>query len=73
MPKRASKSQTRVPSTFKERLEQKKLELRRQKSSLIKWGEEHQYTEWQMYGVSRRCEPPCYGTAYEIAQKLGLV
>jgi hypothetical protein len=73
MPKRASASQARVPSTFKELLEKKKLELRRKRSSLVQWGKENNYTEWQMYGVSRRTEPPCFGTAYEIAEKLGLI
>ena len=60
-------------SVYRERLEKKKLELRRQKSCLVKWGEERGYTRSQIYAVSRRDEPADFGKAYEIAIELGLV
>jgi gp16 family phage-associated protein len=61
------------PSVYREKLEQKKLELRRQKSCLVKWGQERGYTPSQMYAVSRRSEPADFGKAYDIAIELGII
>jgi len=75
MAKRVHKSQQRLPTSYKERLEEKKKELRRTCGGLLGWGMKHNppYTRSQMYAVSRRHVEPAYGTIYEIAKELGLI
>jgi gp16 family phage-associated protein len=64
---------TTVHSPYKDRIAQVRHQLEKEGKSFKTWAEENGYKPMQVYVVTRRYEPARFGTALEIAKKLGLL
>lgn len=64
---------TASTETFRDRVNNKRHQLKLQGKTLKSWAEENGYTLNQLHAVTRRRETPVCGLSREIAEKLGMM